>query len=333
MTASMNVVCCVEPGQLTHEERLRPLLKREQVLDRVRAVGVCGTDMHIFKGTQPYLTYPRVMGHEIAGEVAEAPPGSDLRPGDRVCVMPYLACGACVACRKGRPNCCVRIEVLGVHRDGALAEYVAVPAAYVLKADGVAMHEAAMVEFLSIGAHAVGPAAPKAGARVLVVGAGPIGLAAALFAKLAGAEVTALDTRPERLAFCGSQLKADHVIEVGDDTYVQLRDLTNGDFFDVVFDATGNAAAITKRFSDVAHAGAYGLISVVPQDITFSDPEFHKREMNFARLPQRDDGRLPVRVERHSPGVGPDNWLSTLTVQGLQTCRTCFQHGSIPPQA
>ena len=244
----------------------------------MRRVGVCGTDYHIFRGKQPYLTYPRLIGHEFSGEVVEAPAPSTLSPGDRVAVMPYLSCGICVACRKGKTNCCTRLEVLGVHRDGALTEYISVPAAFVVNTNELSFDEAAMIEFLSIGAHAVRRAEVTAGDRVLVVGAGPIGLAATAFCKLRGAHLTIVDSRADRLEFARTALSADHTVALTDQTRTNLAALSGDEFFDVVFDATGNPKAMETGFAYVAHGGRYALISVVSADIHFSDPDFHKRE-------------------------------------------------------
>jgi 2-desacetyl-2-hydroxyethyl bacteriochlorophyllide A dehydrogenase len=255
-----------------------PTVGEGDVLLRVRRIGVCGTDMHIFRGTQPFLQYPRVMGHELSGEIVTAPAGSGLAAGDQVFVMPYLSCGECVACRKGKTNCCTRIQVLGVHRDGGMAEYLAIPAQFVLKTEGISLDDAAMLEFLAIGMHAVRRAAVAAGQRVLVVGAGPIGVAVALFAKLRGAEVTVLDARADRLAFCKDTLQVAHVVTVGEGDRDALQAITEGDFFDAVFDATGNIKAMERGLDFVAHGGTYVLVSIVPERISFSDPEFHKRE-------------------------------------------------------
>jgi len=274
----MLTVICQTPGTLRAEERSRPVPAADEVLLRVKRVGVCGTDLHIFTGNQPYLDYPRVMGHELSGVVEEAPAGSALRGGDSVFVMPYLSCGKCIACRKGKTNCCVHIQVLGVHRDGAFTEYLCVPQQFVHKAEGVSLDQAAMVEFLSIGAHAVRRGEVQAGQRVLVVGAGPIGMAALIFSRLRGAVVTVLDTRRDRLDFCERHLGVAAAVQIGPDDEVQLSQLTDGDFFDVVFDATGNPQAMERGFKFVAHGGKYVMVSVVRDTIRFSDPEFHKRE-------------------------------------------------------
>ncbi|WP_119157361.1 zinc-binding alcohol dehydrogenase family protein [Caldimonas tepidiphila] len=276
----MKTIVCDRPGALVLRQRPVPQRGADEVLLRVRRVGVCGTDLHIYAGRQPYLSYPRVMGHEFSGEVIEAPEGSALRAGDAVYVRPYLSCGSCLACRRDKPNCCTALKVLGVHVDGALAEQVAVPQAFVHRADGIGLDEAAMIEFLAIGAHAVRRARLEPGRHALVVGAGPIGLAAAIFARLDGAEVTVLDLREDRLAFCREQLGL-HTVRLGDEDLAALSARTGGEFFETVFDATGNPGAMERGFELVAHGGSYVLISVVASDIRFSDPEFHKREMTL----------------------------------------------------
>ena len=277
----MLTVVCETPGTLLAQDRPMPERSADEVLLRVKRVGVCGTDLHIFTGKQPYLSYPRVMGHELSGIVEAAPDNGSLRPGDTVYVMPYLSCGTCIACRAGKTNCCVRIQVLGVHRDGAFTEYLTVPQQFVHKAEGVSLDQAAMVEFLAIGAHAVRRSGLRAGQRVLVVGAGPIGMAAMIFAQLRGATVTALDGRQDRVDFCTSALGIQAGVPLGEGDEERLAELTGGEFFDVVFDATGNPQAMERGFKFVAHGGSYVLISVVGANITFSDPEFHKREMTL----------------------------------------------------
>lgn len=274
----MLTVTCETPGTLRALDTERPVRGEGEVLLRIKRVGVCGTDLHIFSGNQPYLQYPRVMGHEISAIVEEAIPGGRLSVGDVVYVMPYIACGQCIACRQGKTNCCTKLQVLGVHRDGALTELLSLPEAYVHKAEGVTLDQAAMVEFLAIGAHAVRRAQVQKGQRVLVVGAGPIGMAAMIFARINGAVVTAIDGRQDRLDFCTRELGVAHAIALGPNDTEQLSAVTDGEFFDVVFDATGNAKAIERGFGFVAHAGTYVLISIVRDNITFSDPEFHKRE-------------------------------------------------------
>jgi 2-desacetyl-2-hydroxyethyl bacteriochlorophyllide A dehydrogenase len=267
--------------------------------------------LHIYQGTQPYLQYPRVMGHELAGEVVEAPAGSGLAAGDPAYVMPYMSCGTCVACRKGKTNCCVNIQVLGVHCDGGMNEYLSLPSQFVFKADGISLDDAAMIEFLAIGAHAVRRAAVSTGQKVLVVGAGPIGIAAALFARLHGAQVCVLDTREDRLRFCREMLQIPHTVQVGAEDKQQLAELTGHEFFDVVLDATGNAKAMERGFEFVAHGGTYVFVSIVKDAISFSDPEFHKRETTLlgSRNATVDDFEEVLRAMR--AGQVPTRALNT----------------------
>jgi len=274
----MLTVLCETPGKLVAEQRPRPPRQPGEVLLRVRRVGVCGTDLHIFTGRQPFLAYPRVMGHELSGIVEEADADSGLVPGDAVYVMPYLSCGRCIACRQGKTNCCTAIQVLGVHRDGAMTEFLAVPAPFVHKAEGITLDQAAMLEFLAIGAHAVARGDVARGQRVLVAGAGPIGLAVMLFAAGRGARVVALDARRDRLEVARAHLGIEAAVEAGPQDVQELARLTDGEYFDVVFDATGNPQAMERGFGFIAHAGRYVLVSIVQGDISFSDPEFHKRE-------------------------------------------------------
>ena len=210
----MKTVICEQPGTLVLTERPAPVPGSNDVLIRIKRVGVCGTDLHIFTGNQPYLAYPRVMGHELSGIVESAPRGARVEKGDQVYIMPYLACGTCVACRAGKSNCCMNIRVLGVHTDGGMVEQLAVPQEFVFKAKGVTLDQAAMIEFLAIGAHAVARADVQPKQRALVVGAGPIGMAALIFSLLRGAEVTVLDGREDRLKFCETQLSVHHAVRL-----------------------------------------------------------------------------------------------------------------------
>ena len=293
----MRAVLCEAPGRLAVVERPRPVAGPGEVLVRIRRVGVCGTDFHIFGGRHPFLDYPRVMGHELSGTVEAAPEGSALEAGETVYVVPYLSCGRCAACRKGLTNACMAIRVLGVHCDGGMAEYLAVPEGNVVPADGASLDDAAMVEFLAIGAHGVKRGAVTGADRVLVVGSGPIGMSAVIFAKARGAHVTAMDTRKGRLAFAADRLGADATLMADAATEAGVASATGGDGFEVVIDATGNAGAMRRGFGFVGHGGRYVLLGVVRDDVSFSDPEFHKREATLlaSRNAQPDDFAEVVR--------------------------------------
>jgi 2-desacetyl-2-hydroxyethyl bacteriochlorophyllide A dehydrogenase len=304
----MKSLVCIEPGRLMLEERPAPLRGEGEVKVRIRHVGICGTDFHIFAGKHPFLEYPRVMGHELSGTVEEAPEGSRLKHGDPVYIVPYLSCGTCQACRRGLTNACRNIAVLGVHRDGGMADYLCVPECNVIPTGNIPLEDAAMIEFLAIGAHGVKRGAIAAEDRVLVTGAGPIGMSAIIFAKARGAHVAVMDTRENRLAFAIDKLGADEAIRADADAEVTAERLTGGEWYDVVIDATGNVIPMQRGFNFLAHGARYVLLSVVRQDITFSDPEFHKREAMLiaSRNAQPDDfaevvhqiegGRVPTRA-------------------------------------
>ncbi|HUH49692.1 MAG TPA: zinc-binding dehydrogenase, partial [Mycoplana sp.] len=186
----------------------------------------------------------------------------------------------CIACRKGKPNCCVAIKVLGVHIDGALCEEIVVPAGNLYPAGGLSLEAAATVEFLAIGAHAVRRAQAPQQSRSLVIGAGPIGLGTAFFSRIAGHEVTLLDTSTERLAMASERFGFSGVL-ADENAAAALAVPVQGEGFDVVFDATGHAGSMETAFSYVAHGGTLVFVSVVKDAICFSDPEFHKREMTL----------------------------------------------------
>lgn len=301
----MKAIVCVEPGQIALEERPEPERADGMVKLRVRRVGICGTDYHIYKGQHPFLDYPRVMGHELSGEVAEVAPESQLRVGDNVIVNPYLPCGSCVACRKAKPNCCTDIRVLGVHTDGGMCEYINVPEEQLYPAGGLSLDQAAMVEFLAIGAHGVRRGEIEVGDQVLVVGAGPIGLGAALFASIAGATVSILDISVERLRRAESLVPGLKGFSPSEGLLETLTAATKGDLFNVVLDATGNKTAMQSSLSYVAHGGSCVFVSVVKDDITFSDPLFHSREMRL---------------------IGSRN----ATQQDFEHVIACIKNGSVP---
>jgi 2-desacetyl-2-hydroxyethyl bacteriochlorophyllide A dehydrogenase len=277
----MRAVVCRQPGDLALE--VRPLAPRKphEVRLKIARVGICGTDYHIYEGNQPFLEYPRVLGHELAAYVAEASQGSGFATGQLVVINPYVACGQCRACRKGLPNACMRIGVLGVHRDGGMCEEICLPEENLIAAAGLTPDEAASVEFLAIGAHAVRRSGAQPGERALVVGAGPIGLGVALFARLAGAAVTVMDREPERLIFATDIARIASTLLAENDVGGLVAEATLGDGYDVVFDATGNKSSMETSFSFTSHGGRYVMVGLVKDTISFFDPDFHKREMTL----------------------------------------------------
>ncbi|WP_338875772.1 zinc-binding alcohol dehydrogenase family protein [Spirosoma sp. SC4-14] len=275
----MESLVCIEPRQFAYKQIEKPVLTAGNAIVRIRRIGICGTDLHAFEGTQPYFSYPRILGHELAGDLVEADGAPDFMPGEAITFIPYFNCGYCIACRSGKPNCCVRIQVSGVHIDGGMVEYLSVPSYSLVHGDGLSHDELALVEPLAIGAHGVRRADVQPGENVLVVGAGPIGLGTMEFARIAGANVIALDINESRLAFCKNRLGVSHTVNaLSPDVAEQLSVITNGDMPTVVIDATGSLRAINTAFAYMAHSGRYVLVGLQKGDISFSHPEFHKRE-------------------------------------------------------
>ena len=284
----MRAISCAAPGELALIDIEPPALKPGWVRVGIRHIGICGTDYHIYEGKHPFLQYPRIMGHELSGVVLEANGAADLADGDPVVVNPYLPCYQCPACREGRTNCCETLTVIGVHGDGGMAEEIVMPAANLYKATGLSLRDAAMVEFLAIGAHAVRRTELRPGWRVLVVGGGPIGLGVAFFARIAGAQVTILDAAPDKLAVAR---------ELGFGA-VGLDEREGAAFkavmasgFDAVFDATGVIAAMNQAVSYCRNGGALTLVGVVKGTLSWEDPEIHRRELTIraSRNATRED--------------------------------------------
>ncbi len=278
----MRAIVCVEPGKLERQDIPSPPAPKDGwIAIDIRAIGVCGTDFHIFEGTHPYLRYPRIMGHELSAVVAEGAGSDRLPAGTPVVVNPYLTCGTCIACRKGRFNCCMTLQCLGVHTDGGMCERILMPEGNLYPAGKLGTRDVAMVEFLAIGAHAVRRSAVGKGDRALVVGMGPIGIGAALFARAAGADLTVADVSEGRLAFARDTLGFGEQILGGPGAADEARRRTGGEFYDCVFDATGNARAMEASVAFVAHAGTLVYVGVLNANITLSDPELHRREITL----------------------------------------------------
>ena len=290
------------PGSLVAVEANTPALKPDEVLVRVRRVGVCGTDLHAYAGRQPYFTFPRILGHELGVEVVEVPAlnsqfNSQIRPGDRCAVEPYLSCGRCHACNLSKPNCCEQLQVLGVHTDGGMRSLLAVPVARLHKSDRLTLDQLALVETLGIGAHAVARSGLQSGEEALVIGAGPIGFAVVQFARAAGARVRLLEINPSRREFA---------VRFGIEVLAEADDR----LADVVFDATGNADAMSQSVARVAHGGRLVFVGLVQASIPIDDPLFHRREITLfaSRNSANDFPRIIRMIESGEIDTAP--WIT-----------------------
>jgi len=272
----MKTLVCTSPGRFEYATGEQPKLKCGQAIIKIKRIGICGTDLHAFEGTQPYFEYPRILGHELSGELVAVDDAPGFEIGEAVTFIPYFCCGQCIACRIGKQYACVNIKICGVHQDGGMVEYLSVPSFCLIHGEGLSYDALALVEPLAIGAHGVRKAGIIKDEFVLVIGAGPIGLGTMEFARIAGGKVIALDVNYERLKFCKERLKVDYAINAMDaDIVQQLKTVTNGDMPTVVIDAMGNLKAISNAFQYMAHGARYVLIGFQKGEIRFR--QFHKR--------------------------------------------------------
>ena len=280
----MNTIVLKSPGVLERVETSAPGTPPPGYARvRVHRVGSCGTDWHAYHGRQPFFTYPRILGHELGVEVEQVnDPGSGLHPGDRCAVEPYLNCGECIACRRGKGNCCVNLRVMGVHEDGGMRERILVRTDKLHPSHKLSLDQLALVETLGIGCHAVDRAALAVGEWVLIVGAGPIGLSVIPFVHAAGAQPIVMDVSDSRLKFCREAMKVTNTMDGRQgDVPAELKRLTKGDLPTVVIDATGNAQSMMQAFNHVAHGGRIVFVGLFQGDVTFNDPNFHRREISL----------------------------------------------------
>jgi threonine dehydrogenase-like Zn-dependent dehydrogenase len=269
-----------KPGRFIAREAPEPVPAAGEALVRVRRIGVCGTDLHAFAGRQPFFSYPRVLGHELGVEVIN--PGTEpqgLQAGDRCALEPYINCQRCIACRRGKPNCCTQLNVLGVHSDGGMQPLLAVPARKLHRSAALDFEQLALIETLGIGAHAVERAEMRREDFVLVIGAGPIGLSVIQFARMSGATVAVMDISARRLEFCRQQLGVAHTILAGPAAREEILAVGGGDLPTIVLDATGNAQSMAATFDLAAHGGRIVFVGLFQGEVAFNDPNFHRREL------------------------------------------------------
>ncbi|WP_342481665.1 zinc-binding alcohol dehydrogenase family protein [Paenibacillus sp. FSL L8-0340] len=289
----MKGIICEEIGKFVYREDLpEPQPQAGEAVVRIRRIGICGTDLHAYRGNQPYFTYPRVLGYELSGTIEHIGANPEgLRVGDQVSVIPYLHCGECRACLSGKTNCCQKMRVFGVHLDGGMQERAALPVRNLLKTEGLTLDQAAMLEPLAIGAHAVRRSDLGAGDQVLVIGAGPIGLGVMAMARYTGAQVIAMDVNDERLNFCKVWAQAEHTVSALREPKEQLSKLTESNLLPYVIDSTGNVSSMESAFGLVGHGGTLTYVGLVKGMITFNDPDFHAREMTVqgSRNATRED--------------------------------------------
>ncbi|MFD2033415.1 zinc-binding alcohol dehydrogenase family protein [Belliella marina] len=274
----MKYIICENPGHFSLKEKEKPKPGEGEILIAVKKIGVCGTDIHAYSGNQAYFSYPRILGHELATEVADANGSKVFVNGDKAILIPYLHCGNCIACKSGKTNCCVNMRVMGVHVDGGMQEFLCVPEWALVKTPQLNYSEMALVEPLAIAAHAIRRADIKAGESVLVMGCGPIGLAIMAIAKSKGAAVIALDINEQRIQYALGEIGVDHGVLAGESALEQIKSMTGGANCQAVFDATGNKRALESGPDYMSHGGRYVLVGLSKGELVFSHPAIHAKE-------------------------------------------------------
>ncbi len=286
-----------------------------EALVRVHRVGICGTDISGYHGKMPFFSYPRIPGHELGVEVLAVGAGvTKVAPGQRCSVEPYMNCGACYACRKGASNCCANLKVLGVMTDGGLRNRFVLRADKLHPSASLTFDQLALVETLAIGCHAVDRSALTQGETCLVIGAGPIGLSAMVFAKLTGARIVVLDLSEKRLEFAKRVMGVDETVLLGEQVEQDLRRVNGGELFDVVIDATGNHVSMGNAFGFVAPTGRLVFVGITTKEVMFKHVTFHRPEGTLLcsrnALP-RDFGRIISLIESGTIDTRP--WITHRT--------------------
>ena len=286
-----------------------------EALVRTHRMGICGTDLSGYLGKMPFFSYPRIPGHELGLEVLALGEGvSHLQIGDKCSLEPYVNDPSSTTSNKGNSNCCPGVQVLGVHSDGGLRPQWLCPARKLHPGNNLSYDQLALVETLAIGYHSVVRANPQAGETVLVIGAGPIGLAALEFLRLKDLNVIVMDMVESRLEFCRNHLGVEHTIlfNPNGDPLSELQGITGGELADIVIDATGSVRSMSSCFEYAAFTGRVIYVGITTENLSFPHaPVFHRRELTLLAsrnaLPE-DFGKI---IELIAAGdINTDIWIT-----------------------
>lgn len=272
-----------EPWKVECIDIEKPVAKKGEALIKVKSAGICGSDIGAFRGTNPLVSYPRIIGHEIVGEVLSIPENKrGIKAGDHVIVDPYLFCGHCYPCSIGRTNCCTDLKVLGVHVEGGMAEYMTHPADMLWKLpDDMPLDIAPIAEPLTIALHGIHRGGLKAGEHVAIIGAGPIGLLAAMAAIAYGAEPILIDLVDERLAFA-RELGVKYTINSAKENLEErVCEYTNGRYAELVMECSGANPAILSTLDIVANAGRITLTGWPKHDTPMPTGTITRKEVDI----------------------------------------------------
>ena len=321
------------PDRTEVASRPEPAFGPDELLLRVRTVGFCGSDLNTFRGLNPLVSYPRVPGHEIAATVSAVGaevPADRFREGMLVTVVPYTACGRCAACRRGRTNACRDNETLGVQRDGALTEWIAVPWKKILEAEGLSPRELALVEPLSVGFHAASRARVEKGDRVTVIGCGAVGRGAVAAAAATGAEVIAVDLDERKLELA-RRAGASHALETRTvPLHDALQALTGGDGPDVVIEAVGLPETFLAAVQEVAFTGRVVYVGYAKAPVAYDTAQFVKKELDILGSRNATPRDFQAVIDLLRTGAFPSDAAVTRQV-GLEEAGQALKEWSADP--
>ena len=282
----MKAVRIVEPFNVECIDVEKPEPKAGEALLKIEAAGICGSDIGAFRGTNNLVSYPRIIGHELSCTVVSVPEENNpkgIKVGDRVVVEPYMYCGHCYPCGIGRTNCCTDMHTLGVHVDGGMCEYFCHPAHMLVKMpEGMTFEQAAMAEPLTISMHGIHRGALKSGEYCVVIGAGPIGLAAAMGAQAYGGHAILIDIVQERLDFAKNVTGIEYVINSGkEDPVKRIAEITNGDMAQMVMECSGANQAIRATLDYASHAGRVVFTGWPKKETSLPTDMITKKELDL----------------------------------------------------
>ena len=299
----MKAVCIEKPGTIYVKDTARPVPKENEALIRVRCAGICGSDLGAFRGTNGLVSYPRVIGHEIAGEILSIPDNpKGLKAGDRVVVDPYLYCGHCYPCSIGRTNCCDDLKVLGVMVEGGMTEEITHPADMLVPIpDNVPWDLAPIAEPLTIALHGCHRLNLSAGEFIAISGAGTIGLLAALVALAYDAKPILIDMVEERLAYA-KELGVERTVNLREEDLMEkVRAYTDGKLCECVMEASGANSAIRSTLDLVCHAGRIALTGWPNQETSLPTDMITRKEVDI-RGARTSAGEFEEALELISTG-------------------------------
>jgi len=286
------------PGEVAIEEVPRVVCLKGEVLLQVRRVGLCGSDLNSYRGKNPMVSFPRVVGHEVAATVLEDTPGHPaLSAGTNVAVSPYTNCGQCASCKRGRPNACQFNQTLGVQRDGALTEYIALPPEKLYPAN-LSLNELCLVEPLTVGFHAVARGRVTATDTVAIIGCGGVGLGAVAASGSRGARTIAIDVDDEKLNIARKAGATDAIDTKREGLHERLAEMTGGRGPDVVIEAIGLPDTFRAAVEEVAFTGRVVYIGYAKEPVAYETKLFVQKELDIlgSRNALPEDFRAVIRM-------------------------------------